>query len=373
MTRSAKTLPMLVPADPAGMRRNHFNAIRLAMAMAVIWSHSFAIHRGSEDTEPVSLLLGGFYNAGSVGVRVFFIVSGFLIARSWLASPQAAGYFAKRARRIYPGFIVATAICAFVVVPLHATAGWTLVSPAAVLDWSWRALTLHGGVPGADAFGGQAVNGALWSIRYEAWCYVGVAVAGGLGLMRRPGLLVAATLGVMVGKAMLDVMGKQPGGGLVEAVFGWPYAWFSLAPCFLMGMLAQCYGRFVPRSMAGLCVLLAGLVATTQLGGGSRIAFDLLFPLAATYAVLFAAFSPVRLPDAARFGDFSYGAYLYGFPIQQMLKWGLALSFPVYVLASFGFSLLAGAASWVLVEQWFVRRPVRAARAVAPPPELQPA
>ncbi|HUD30534.1 MAG TPA: acyltransferase [Novosphingobium sp.] len=378
MTRPSAPSPTLVPVDPAEARRNHFNAIRLAMAMAVIWSHCFALYWGTEENEPVSLLLGGLYNAGSVGVRVFFVISGFLIAQSWLASRSRADYFAKRVKRIYPGFIVATAVCTFVVVPAYASAGWALVTPRAVVEWAWHAVTLHGVIPGADAFAdnpGQAVNGALWSIRYEAWCYVGVAVLGILGLMRRPWTVVAVMLGVLAGKAVLDLLGKQPGGGIIEAVFGWPYAWFSLAPCFLVGMLAQFYGRSIPRSGLLMALLAGTLVGTALWGAGSRIAFDILFPFATAYGVFYVAYSrAVNLPDAARFGDFSYGAYLYGFPIQQMVKASFDLSFPVYVATCLVLSLLAGVASWNLVEHWFVRKPrPRAPRGLAAIPGMSPA
>ncbi|WP_337192500.1 acyltransferase [Novosphingobium silvae] len=372
----------LVPTEPGEVRRNHFNAIRLAMAMAVIWSHCFALYWGTEENEPVSLLLGGLYNAGSVGVRVFFIISGFLIAQSWIASRSRADYFAKRVKRIYPGFIVATAVCTFIVVPAYASAGWSLVTPGAVVQWAWHALTLHGEVPGADAFAGnpgQAVNGALWSIRYEAWCYVGVAVLGIAGLIRRPWTVLAVLLGVIAGKALLDIAGKQPGGGIIEAVFGWPYAWFSLAPCFLIGLLAQVYGKAIPRSPLLLAGLLAALIAAAQAGAGAgpqgRVAFDILFPFAAAYAVFYLAYSrAVNLPDAARFGDFSYGAYLYGFPIQQMVKASLGLPFAVYVVACLALSLMAGVASWNLVEQWFVRpRPPRPRRPAVAVGGMEPA
>lgn len=365
----------LVPKDAVDVRRNHFNAIRLAMALAVIWSHCFALYLGSEDTEPVSVLFAGFCNAGNLGVRVFFIISGFLIAQSYLARRSDADFFRRRIRRIYPGFIVATALCWFVVVPIYASAGWSLITPRLVLDWAWHALTLQGTIPGADAFAGnpsQAVNGALWSIRYEAWCYVGLAALGMAGVLRRPHLVLALMLAVMAGKALLDLTGKQPGGGVIEAVFGWPYAWFSLAPCFLAGVLVRLYGTAVPRSGALLAAAVVALVAAAQLGAGSRIVFDLVFPVSVAYVTFHLAFSAASIPDAARFGDFSYGAYLYGFPIQQMVRASVPLPFAAYVAACLVLSLLAGVASWHLVEKRFTGKPrVRAWRTRAP--AMQPA
>jgi peptidoglycan/LPS O-acetylase OafA/YrhL len=61
----------------------------------------------------------------------------------------------------------------------------------------------------------------------------------------------------------------------------------------------------------------------------------------------------VRLYRAAKYGDFSYGCYLYAFPIQQMLQATLRLTLPEFIAASAILSLLAGALSWHLVEKHF--------------------
>ena len=110
---------LLIPANPAALRENNFNTMRLMMALLVVWSHSFALFLGSEDNEPISLLMNGAYNAGNIGVLVFFVISGFLITHSFQNSKSLREYMVRRVRRIHPGFIVATTICAFVVVPLY--------------------------------------------------------------------------------------------------------------------------------------------------------------------------------------------------------------------------------------------------------------
>src|SRR5271170_7171739 len=97
---------------------NNFDALRLAMALLVVWSHCFALSlpRG-EATEPISIITNGHYNAGNIGVMVFFAISGFLICQSFLTTGDTAKFFVKRIRRIYPGFMVATTIGAFVIIP----------------------------------------------------------------------------------------------------------------------------------------------------------------------------------------------------------------------------------------------------------------
>ncbi|MET0370126.1 MAG: acyltransferase [Sphingobium sp.] len=366
----------LIPTDRAALRRNNFSAIRILMALLVVWSHCFALYYGSEASEPISRLLGGHYNAGEIGVRIFFIVSGFLITQSFLASATTRSYLMKRVRRVYPGFLVATAICTFLVVPAFATQGWGLVTPAALFDWLWRGLTLQEVIPPADAFRAnpvQAVNGALWSIRYEFWFYLGLAALGVSGLLTRRRAMLLILLGALVIKAWLELTGRKPGGGALEILIGWPYVWFSMAPFFLVGSVAFLYGRQIPRSRAlgfglGLALLASAHLLPT------RILFDLLCPLTLAYGLFALAFAaPLPWSGPAQLGDASYGTYLYGFPIQQMVKAAFDLSFPAYVATCLALSLIAGVLSWHLVEKWFLRPKTVSRPSPAPVLPVQPA
>ncbi|WP_336969860.1 acyltransferase [Sphingobium aromaticiconvertens] len=351
------SLPQLVPTAPSALRSNNFNAIRIAMALMVVWSHCFALYYGTEAFEPVSLLLNGQYNAGEIAVRVFFIVSGFLITQSFLNSRTTGRYLAKRVRRVYPGFLAATAICTFIVVPSFATEGWRLITPGAVFDWLWRGLTLQELIPPADAFRNnpiQAVNGALWSIRYEFWFYLCLAALGVGKLLTRRRLMLLILLGAIAIKCWLEMTGRKPGGGAFEILIGWPYVWFSMAPFFLVGSVTFLYGAQLPRSPSMLAGLLLAMFASAHLLGTSRILFDMLCPLALAYALFYIAFARVvRWPGTDRLGDASYGTYLYGFPIQQMVKATLNLGFPAYLLTCLTLSLIAGLLSWHLIEKRF--------------------
>ncbi|RYD96627.1 MAG: acyltransferase, partial [Sphingomonadales bacterium] len=119
-------LPPLIPIDRTAFYSNNFDFIRLMMALLVVLSHSYALALGSEAREPLSIATNGHYNSGNIGVWVFFIVSGFLIAHSWERSASLPAYLSKRVRRIYPGYLAATAVCAFVVTPTFAPPGFAL-------------------------------------------------------------------------------------------------------------------------------------------------------------------------------------------------------------------------------------------------------
>jgi peptidoglycan/LPS O-acetylase OafA/YrhL len=349
---------LLIPLDGDTRQNNNFDFIRLSMASLVVWSHSFALYFGTEDREPLSLILNGDYNSGNIGVMVFFIVSGFLVTQSFIATKSVRRYMEKRIRRIYPGYLVATSICAFFVIPLYSTI--RNLSAPEVAKTLWANLLLRNYFPPSNAFTANpeagAINGSLWSIPFEFWCYIGVALLGLMLLLKRRRFLAAFTVAVIFGRVVLDLSDKKPGGGLIGLVIGWPYLWFVILPSFLLGMLVNSYQNVIPRSR----VLLLTLAVTVV--GASRLSPHLTHIVAApalAYATFYMAFSrSISVRRAAAWGDFSYGTYLYAFPIQQMLfaSWGHALNFLGYFVLSLCLSLLAGVASWHLVEKWFVRR-----------------
>ena len=74
------------------------------------------------------------------------------------------------------------------------------------------------------------------------------------------------------------------------------------------------------------------------------------------FAVLVLALGAVLPVRRFARNDVSYGTYLYGWPIQQLLVIGgvHSLGLPVMLASSLGLSLAAGTASWFVVERRFL-------------------
>ena len=128
-----------------------------------------------------------------------------------------------------------------------------------------------------------------------------------------------------------------------------------LVTIVLLGMAAFTFQDSILRSRWLLCSLVASAIIAAHC---SIHAAHLVVPLALAYGIFHFSFSKtVNVQNAARWGDFSYGTYLYAFPIQQMIiaSFGSTISFPFYIVLSMGLAVLSGAASWHLVERWFVR------------------
>lgn len=330
------------------------------MAVLVVWSHSFALYRGSEATEPLSVIMQGTVNSGKVAVYIFFMVSGYLITQSFDRSRNAWSYLRKRVARIYPGFMVATSFCAFFIVPLYSTK--VRYTAALVVKTIAMNVLLRGYFADDQPFTGNpnpALNGSLWSIPYEFWCYLGVLALGLVGPLRvqRRRILLGVFIAASATGAWLEVTGKRPGGGLLGAIIGSPYGWFKVLPCFLVGMLVYCFRDVLPRRLS-LVVLLPAMVVFVAnlpiLANWKSALVGVLFPPCVAYTVFFFAFQK-RWVDVARYGDISYGTYLYAFPVQQVLISALGTSMPfwLFIPVAIVLSLAAGAISWITIERWF--------------------
>lgn len=327
---------------------NAFNAVRLAAAAAVIVSHSYALLRGEIVGEPLYGLTP--YTLGQHAVTVFFALSGLMLARSWDRGPDLRRFARARILRLYPGLVACGVVTAVVLGPLatgrplsaYLADGATLLYPILI------GLVFNGApLPEVFAWGPKpgAVNFSLWTIKYEIAAYVAFAGAAALGLAGRrwcAGLAVAALAVALVVLERLD-----PVGPIAPAV---PGARFFLASA--LGWAAYLWrDRVVLRLdlLAGLAV--AAFAVQALLPDLAEAAFVALAAYGAMVLGGRDARGPARL--TARH-DLSYGLYLYGWPVQQLLL-PLADWHPLaHAAAALGPALGLAALSWFGVERPFL-------------------
>lgn len=350
------------------LRRNNFGLFRLTLASLVVLSHSFALTLGSNRDEPLARFTHGQLTFGELAVNWFFVISGFLIMMSWSNSRGLVGFLRKRVLRIYPAYLVAVLVCV-TIIPL--LCGSRHMFPT-TLDPSelWKALVLRAELPDFFLYNpSRTTNGSLWSISFEFWCYLGVALLGLLGVARRP-WIIPGLIAVLVGSYItLMHIGWRPGGTLLGVVLGSPFIWTRMAPFFLSGVLFFQWRRRIPLSarVAVLCV--CGLVLAAAL---PPYGLAITMPILGTYVVFCAAFSDKFCwPTFGSRVDVSYGTYLYAFPIQQLWIYALAIRSP-FLLFSLALpsSLLAGYLSWHGVERHFLqlKQPLSAVAPCVPDP-----
>ena len=344
-------------------RENTFDFLRFFLASLVILSHSFAmLYNGTWYAyDPLLHLTHGQVAFGGGAVDGFFLISGFLITKSWEHSKGAADYAKKRALRILPALTVVLLVTVFVVGPLatdlrlasyfHSPRTWAYFGMMGTKN-----LHLTDTLPSVFTHNPwqNRVNGSLWTIRCEALCYIMVAVLGLLRCYRRPALILTASIAAVivtaVGARHLATLGDMEGS-------------FHVLVYFLWGMTFYLYRDAIPFSRALLLASLAGMVVSDWLG---ILSYTL--PLLGAYALFYAAFHPAfGLQGFAKHGDFSYGLYLYAFVIQQLLVHFFRPALNAYTLFASAFLIagLCAVLSWHGVEKRWLRRKATPARVLS--------
>lgn len=322
-----------------------FDYLRLIAAILVIAHHARVLNGRPP------LVLGHSLDLGALGVGVFFVISGYLVAASLERSPRIATFLAKRALRVFPGLLAALLVTAFVLGPLTtALDPLDYLSDPDVYGYVLRNMTLYavaydlpGVFLGAPVSG--VINGSLWTLRLEFTAYLALAV---LGAARRatPGVLaglalVAAAASIALHAAGLDARGELFRIAYLAGVNGF---------LFLAGAALQA-GRIRPPLWTTLAAMIFLVTPAWFLG---------LPLLVLRLGVLDAPRPPV---------DLSYGLYIYSFPLQQWLAQQQQLNLASSLAATLPFAL----ASWMLVEKPALGLKTRlAARAPLPVP-LSPA
>lgn len=329
-----------------GLRRNNLDVLRLVAAVLVIISHSYS---ATGNDEPVAWLDPARQSWGHFGVLVFFSISGYLIAGSWVSDPSVPRFAAKRALRIAPGLFLATALSAWVIGPFVTTLSpgeyfsslpVLLYPPTETLIYFSPSFVL----PGIFAHNPMSdLNPSLWTLPIEVSCYVGLMV-----LM----LLRLGRVWVILPVAVLVSIVCNPD---LHAAIGISVPWSPLfgdvamlAAAFFVGtalyLLRDRLPLRVPVAAAVLAVaLLAGF---TPLGDTAAV---LLMP----YVVLTVGLAVPAIPLGAYRGwDLSYGTYVLAFPIQQTIVHVTRTTEP-WVATGIALPIVLGLAalSWRFVER----------------------
>ncbi|EIK53747.1 acetyltransferase [Stutzerimonas stutzeri TS44] len=329
---------MNAPSDP---RNNNFDFLRFFAASTVVFGHSFWLS-GRGASEPVRLFTGS-YDGADIAVHLFFVMSGYLIAASWLNSRSLIDFAGKRALRIFPALAVAVLFGVLVVGPLATRLPladyWS--EPQTLGYLGNIALLTQFQLPGVfvDNPFPNTVNGSLWTLPYEVMMYVSVVLLGVLGLFRRRMALLGLAMLFAIQFYLIPALDLQS--ELLRK--------FSrLGVFFYFGAVLYLYRQRIRWSWK----IAVPLLAASLLSAGHDI-WPLVHALTLPYLVIYLAH--LRIPALAGFGkagDFSYGLYIFSFPLQQLLMHWSAGSLPLlpFMLLGFSASLLAAVLSWHLIE-----------------------
>lgn len=328
--------------------RNNFDFVRLTAALMVLFAHQFALLG-----QPVPTI-GARFDPGAIALYTFFVVSGFLVAQSWTVDPHVWRFAARRVLRIWPALIVTTIVCAFVLGPMVSTLPVSAYvhSPQTYAYFSWLRMRPSFELPGvfeALPFP-RAVNGSLWSVPLEVHWYLILVAIAVMGLMRYRWLVVAATL-VFAAYHF----------GVYHAETNKPQWTNEFGLFFCAGVCLYLHRDLWEGRRIAVAVVVSIAAAVVAGFGHQVIAAWIAWPF---LVIAFGTASTPVVRRAGRFGDFSYGAYVFAFPVQQTLiwatsaKWSVWQYLPVAAAVTLGFAFL----SWHGVEKPALRlKPRRSA------------
>ncbi|WP_197319482.1 acyltransferase [Saccharomonospora sp. NB11] len=348
-----------------------FGWLRLIGATTVVVDHSWPILDPSRLT-----IFPASWDAspGYVALMGFFAMSGFQISQSWASDPSWWRFSAKRLLRIFPPVIAVVAALVFVIGPLFTTL-------SAAEYWSdkqtWRYLVgtsllflLQHQLPGVFVENPYpwSVNGSLWTLPMEMMGYVVVLAAGLLMLL---GLGRWVVLPVLVALLVADsqiqaTMGYHGDvGSLIEVPIGSTVAF--MVP-FAMGMVLFAYRDRIPLNPWVALGLLGLWIAVHQTPADRYV----LAIMASYGAIVWAHHWPRRLEVDGRWIFGSYGMYIWGFPVQQLIIVAGVDDPRLLAVLAVPAAYLCGVASWVWVEvptqrlRRYLKKP-RPARPAPPP------
>ena len=322
-------------------RENNFDFMRFMAALFVIFHHSFYLSPSIH--EPLLTFTNEHYHIGSICVAIFFIISGFLITRSFDRSRDFLEYVTSRVLRIYPALIIVVFCTVFIIGPLLTTSSlYDYFTDYTTFKYYYSntfSVTVQYVLPGVfeHNYEARSVNSSLWTLGYELFGYCLVATIGCFVYKKkRMGILLTLfTLVVFRNKIL-----HGSDGNLRTLLF------------FLWGALIYIYRNKVVLNDKIALVAFCLLVINMRYNS-SYIIGMIITSITLSYVTIYLCFVKTkRLKNFAKYGDFSYGVYIWGFLVQQTVNlYFPQLSTLAFFLVSASITLVLAMLSWHFIEK----------------------
>jgi peptidoglycan/LPS O-acetylase OafA/YrhL len=330
-------------------RDNNFNLIRLIAALMVLFSHSFAVAAGRGD--PLTAILG--MNMGAIAVDIFFITSGFLVTGSLLSRKSTLEFVWARVLRIYPGLVVMVFLMVFVLglvftsFPVSSflenreTHTFVLKNTTLVAGVAYTLPGVFESVPDKGV-----VNGSLWTLPIEIGMYIILAIMWvALSVFGKLRVKVLAFSVVFMAVSSLLLRFANHFYIHSESHLNTSrllYMFFTGAAYFFLK-------EHITLSRGVFWVAMTGLLISVL----NVNVFYVVYNVVLAYILFWIAYIPAgAIRSFNRLGDYSYGTYIYAFPIEQSVATLIpGVSVGVLALISLLLTLLFAVLSWHFIEK----------------------
>lgn len=333
---------MNFPAKPT--HYNNFDFLRLFFASAVIISHSFPLTAREEIFAKWS---SGQFDLGALSVHIFFAISGYLIFQSLQRSKNIADYIWKRILRLYPA-LIAVLLITMLILPLVYD-GKNIVKELSYWSYLFNGLSLYNlqyhvaGVFENNPYP-KSINGSLWTLSYEFTMYISFLA---LFAVRKNKLSLYLLLFAFSAMYLASVFRPDLLSGILKHIQINSQNLYRLGSYFLAGALLTFVN--LPRFNTTFfrCTLFVVLLTSIFFYKFKFVAPVVLPILVISIGILQTKYiSKIGL----KLGDISYGMYIYGFLVQQLLLHYFNLSTYLLMVISLIITFIPAYLSWHLIE-----------------------
>jgi peptidoglycan/LPS O-acetylase OafA/YrhL len=328
--------------------KNCFDFLRFFFAANILLAHLCELSQNK------SLEFLYQISNSSIAVQGFFIISGFLVAKSFTNTASLKEYFVKRIKRILPAYIVVLIVSVLVFSffsSLSFSEYFTDISVYKYLGWNFIFLNfMHPCLPGLFENNLMcAVNGALWTLKVEEGFYIVLPlIFYAIKKSKKPFVILGSlyVLSILYWFVM-DFYLNQP--LLAKQLPG--YLAYFVTGIFLFLNFDFVFLNKEKFFFASLLILIVSNFSHFQI--------DVFYPAAFGSVVIIAAYNLPFLNNFGKYGDFTYGLYIYHFPIIQVFRQynlfekynPILMAFSV-ILITLCFAIF----SWFFVEKRFLDR-----------------
>lgn len=288
---------------------NNLDFIRITCAFMVIYGHAFFLaDKGSH--KDIFTQLFPFTYAGAIAVKVFFFISGMLVTTSLIKTRSPSIFLTSRFLRIFPAFIVTVSICALIIGPLFTNLSVSeYFSSNSVPSYIYKniIMDIQYFLPGVfiDSAYKPAINGSLWTIPYEVASYISLLSIFIITGMNNK-LLINTICIIIISSPLLS-----DGVDFITQTSNKDI--YFLAPCFYLGVMYAVNSEDIKVNISIPLSFFAifSIVPNVKL---SQLFFY--FGVCSMF-VFIASTNLIRKIKIKN--DISYGVYLWGFVVQQIV------------------------------------------------------
>ncbi|MDE1465174.1 acyltransferase family protein [Spartinivicinus poritis] len=331
-------------------RNNNFNFVRFVAAFAVLYRHMFDLSFGVPHTaDPIEKIFS--FSVSSIAVDAFFFTSGYLVYKSLVLRRNLISFTMSRILRVFPALIIALLFSIVVVGGLSSSLN-SLDYFTSTEVWSYfvNNIFLFDGVIQyylpevfTDNPYPNAVNGSLWTLPGEVHMYILIGFFYFFGVTESKDKVSSICLFIFF-IYILNHIG----------VFNLDGSFKIYLKFFVMFFSGVLYYLFAEKIKLNLYLFVVAMFFLVFFFNNSFV--RILYPLLLGYVILYFVFAVKgKVLYFNKFGDYSYGIYIFSFPIQQLVIYFLianeSFTFKYALIISAFLTLLLSIFSWHAIEK----------------------